>query len=120
MKTSLKTLICTALCCTASAVFAVPAPTTTSMDFYAPPGCSGSTVGSVTLTQDSNPDVYVHSTTTVTSSGLPVTSGFAQIQIATDGMGNPTNLTNNACWVALNSLETPVNTTTGEACIGID
>lgn len=120
MKTTLKTLICTALCCAASSAFAVPAPTTTSMDFYAPPGCSGSTVGSVTLTQDSNPDVYVHSTTVVTSSGLPVTSGFAQVQIATDGMGNPTTVANNACWVALDSLQMPVNTMTGEACIGID
>jgi hypothetical protein len=35
-------------------------------------------------------------------------------------MGNPTSLANNVCFVALNSLETPVNTMTGEACIGID
>lgn len=89
------------------------------MDFYAPPGCSGSTVGSVTLTGDSNPDVYIQSTTVVTSSGLPVTSGFAQVQIATDGFGNPvsTGYVGTICWIAIAQTDVDTN---GQACFGVD
>lgn len=96
MKTTLKTLICTALCCAAASAFAVaPVETSTYMEFYAPPGCSGSTVGSVSLTGDSNPDVYIQSTTF--TSLFDVTSGFAQVQIATDTFGNPTSAATAFC-----------------------
>jgi hypothetical protein len=108
-------------------VFASPAPTFTSMSFKDAAGCTGPNVGVVTLSGNSNPDVWIHSATNIGTFcfegicfTIPVTSGSAQVQIATDGMGNPTSAGNNACWVALNSLETPVNTTTGDACIGID
>ena len=126
MKTTLKTLICTALCCAAWSAYAqVSQDTTTAMAFKGAAGCTGADVPSVPLSGNSNPDVYIQSTTTLNTcspSGcttFPVTSGVAQVYIATDGLGNPTSVANNACWVALTGLETSVNTS-GQACIGID
>jgi hypothetical protein len=119
MKTTLKTLICTALCCAAWSAFAAPAPTTTAMAFKAAAGCAGPSVGSVSLSGNSDPDVYIQSTTTVTSSGLPVTSGFAQVQIATDGLGNPVSAGfPGVCWIAIAQMD--VDTTTGQACFPVD
>jgi len=95
------------------------------MTFKGAAGCAGADVPSVPLSGNSNPDVYIQSTTALRfcspmgCTTVPVTSGVAQVQIATDGLGNPTSVANNACWVALTGLETPVNTS-GQACIGID
>ena len=123
MKTTLKTLICTVLCCAASAAFAAPAPTTTAMHFKGAAGCAGADVGSVMLSGNSNPDVYIQSTTTVTSSGLPVTSGFAQVQIATlvddvTHVATPTSAgTAGVCWIAI--MQTSVDSS-GQACNAVD
>ena len=113
MKTTLKTLIY-ALCCAAASAFAVPTPYTF-IRFYAPPGCSGSTVGSVSLTGDSNPDVYIQSTTQFPL--FFVTSGFAQVEMATDTFGNPVSAGSAFCWVAIAQRDVDIN---GQTCIGID
>jgi hypothetical protein len=85
MKTTLKTLICAALCCAASAAFADPPPdSTTSMTFKDPTvaNCAGAIVGSVGL----GPGNDVSIQTTTTANGNPVTGGKVQLDIATDGI----------------------------------
>jgi hypothetical protein len=118
MKTTFKTLICTALCCAASSAFAAPAPTTTAIAFKGAAGCTGPNVGSVSLSGNTNPDVYVQSTTT-TSSG-PATSGVAQLQIATDANGKPTSTANQVCWVRVDSGAGQAVDSNGQACFPVD
>jgi hypothetical protein len=124
MKTTLKTLIWTALCCAAwSAFAAAPPPTTTAIAFKAAAGCAGPSVGSVSLSGDSNPDVYVQSTTT--SGGDPVTCGKAHLRIATDGMGNPVsssydyNMTGEPCWINISGGGVDLDSN-GQVCFPVD
>ena len=83
MKITLKTLICAALCCAASSVFAVAPPATTTSIAFGNPDCN-THVGSVSLTGDPNPDVYVQTHTTLTVGGGDVTDGKVHLFIATD------------------------------------
>jgi hypothetical protein len=119
MKTVLKTLICTALCCAAWSAFATPpAPTTVSIAFKGAAGCAGPNVGSVTLNGPGTPDVYVQAT--VTSSGSPVPCGKAQISIATDATGKPTSSGSAACWVNITGSGGVDLDSNGQACFPVD
>jgi hypothetical protein len=132
MKTILKTLICTALCGAAWSAFAggPPPPSTTTMTFKAPqaspsPTCGGATVGSVSLNGAGTPDVAILTTTylaptpTPPASPTPVSDGKVQLKIATDGLGNPTSVALNQCWVNLNDGGTDVDTN-GQVCFPVD
>jgi len=134
MKITLKTLICTALCCAASSAFAggmSPPPTTSIMTFKAPTSptpCTGVAVGSVSLNGAGMPDVNIQTTTylaptpTPTASPSPVPiGGKVQLDIATDGLGNPTSVTNNTCWVRIDQMMGGVDTdANGQACFPVD
>jgi len=133
MKTTLKALICTALCCAAWSAFAVaPPPSTTTLTFKAPqaspsPTCGGSTVGSVSLNGAGTPDVailtstYEAPTPTPPASPTPVAGGKVQLRIATDGLGNPTSVANNVCWVRIDGAGGGVDVdANGQACFPVD
>ena len=118
MKTTLKTLVCTALCCAASAAFGMGGPppdSDTSMAFGFP-DCN-THVGSVSLTGDSNPDVYVQTHTT--TAGGDVTDGKVHLFIATDGFGNVVSVANNVTWVNLSAGGQDVDGT-GHACFPLN
>jgi hypothetical protein len=118
MRTILKTLICTALCCAAWPAFAVaPLPTDTSMAFGYP-DCN-THVGSVSLTGDSNPDVYVQTHTTFQAGGGDVTDGKVHLFIATDGFGNVVSVANAVTWVNLSGGGQDVDST-GHACFPLN
>ena len=113
-----KSLICTILCVAASAAFAVaPPPTTTSMAFGYP-DCD-THVGSISLTGDSNPDVYVQTHTTIDGGGGDVTEGKVHLFIATDGFGNVVSVANAVTWVNLSGGGQDVDGT-GHACFPLD
>jgi len=109
------------MCCAAVSAFAVPAATITSVAFKGAAGCTGSNVASVSLSGDTTPDVYVQSTTVTTSGGVPVTSGVAQLQIATDAAGKPTSVANQVCWVRIDGSGAGVTAdSSGHACFPVD
>jgi hypothetical protein len=118
MRTTLKTLICAALCCAASSVFAVAPPGTTTSIAFGYPDCN-THVGSVSLTGDTNPDVYVQTHTTLTVGGGDVTDGKVHLFIATDGLGNVVSVANNVLWVNLSGSGQDVDGT-GHACFPLD
>ena len=120
MKTTLKALICTALCCAAWSAFAgPPPPSTTAMAFKGTTDCSGPDVGSVALNGAGTPDASIQTTTT--TGGNPVTGGKVQLDIATDGLGNPTSVALNLCWVRIDGPGggTDVDAN-GQACFPVD
>jgi hypothetical protein len=122
MKTTLA-FFCMALCCAASVVFADPPPdSTTSMAFKDPTvaNCAGGLVGSVGLGPGN--DVSIQTTTTTGNpTPIPVTEGKVQLDIATDGMGNPTSVANNQCWVRIDGMGGGVDVdANGQACVPTD
>jgi hypothetical protein len=101
MKTTLTTLICTALCCAASSAFAMgppPANAQTSIAFNPNPA-------------NLVPGTDVTITTTTTSTGIDplittaiIDEGKVAIQVATDGLGNLVPSAPGVTWVDLDLL----------------
>jgi hypothetical protein len=92
MKTTLKTLICTALCCAAGAAFAIGGPpatsTTTLVDFEFPAGTPVTSVG-----LGAGDDVHVKINVTSSAGATVVATGTLALEIAVDSFtGNPTTV----------------------------
>jgi len=97
MKTTLRTIICTALCCAAVSAFAVPplpnGSTALAFKDASVANCAGSLVTSVSLNGAGTADVSIQTTTT-SSVGQPyIDQGKVQLEIAVDTTtGNPTSV----------------------------
>jgi len=127
MKTTLKTLICTALCCAASSAFAVPPQPNASTAIAFKDGCAGNVVPSVGLNGAGTADVYVVTTTTSTGIDPAITPavidlGNVQLQIsANTSTGLPTTVTDtDQRWVRIDTNGPGATPSSGVACFPVD
>src|ERR1043165_2510857 len=119
MKTTFKALICAAFCCAAYSAFAMgpPPPNGSTSISFKDPTCT-SVIASVDLTTpDPGPDVCVVTNTT-SSLGQPyIDQGRVQLEIATDGLGNPVpNSYPTITWVRVDNFGGGGQNPTGGLC----
>jgi len=122
MKTTLKTLICTALCCAAWSAFAGgPPPDNASTAIAFKDACAGSVVTSVGLNGAGTADVYVVTTTTGLEVAITpdvVDEGKVQLRIsANTSTGLPTTVSDpDQRWVRIDTAPMGGATPSGGVC----